>query len=78
MDGFLSGDIKIPDCEIESNKEESEPEVKQFTCSFCDKTFKSASGLKTHTTKMHLVPNHTQNALQWLWSFLIFKGLEMY
>ena len=28
-------------------------EAEQFTCSFCDKTFKSAKGLKTHTTKMH-------------------------
>ena len=54
MDGFLSGDIKVPDCESNSIKEGSELEAKQFSCSFCDKTFKSARGLKTHTTKMHL------------------------
>ena len=53
MNGFLSGDMKIPDCEPNSNKEGSGLEAKQFTCSFCDKTFKSAKGLKTHTTKMH-------------------------
>ena len=53
MDGFLSGDMKIPDWEPNSNKGGSVMEAKQFTWSFCDKTFKSAKGLKAHTTKMH-------------------------
>ena len=54
MDKFLSGDLEIPSFPPEINKGGSGLGPKQFKCSFCEKTCKSAKGLKTHTTKMHI------------------------
>ena len=52
MDKFLSGEMEI--LSPETNIDGSAPEPKQFKCSFCEKICKSAKGLKSHTTKMHL------------------------
>ena len=54
MDRFLSGELGIPALSPETNTEELGTEPKQFKCSFCEKICKSAKGLKTHTTKMHI------------------------
>ena len=54
MDRFLSGELGIPALSLDTNTEESGTEPKQFKCSFCEKICKSAKGLKTHTTKMHI------------------------
>ena len=57
MDRFLSGEmeiLEILDSKSDLNTLGSGFEPKKFKCSFCEKTCKSAAGLKSHTTRMHL------------------------
>ena len=61
IDRFLSGELDIPALSPDTNTEESGQEPKQFKCSFCEKICKSAKGLKTHTTKMHIEIQNNDN-----------------
>ena len=51
MNGFLSGEIEVPQSE---KRQSSLRRSKHFKCSFCDKTCKTQAGLKNHIRRMHL------------------------
>ena len=51
MNGFLSGEIEVPQSE---KRQSSLRRLKHFKCSFCDKTCKTQAGLKNHIRRMHL------------------------
>ena len=53
MNGYLSGEIEIPENHQNTLKSVSK-RMKNFKCNFCEKTCKSSAGLKGHITKKHL------------------------
>ena len=51
---FLSKDGEVFSVKSDKNQEKADIEPRQFTCSFCEKAYKTTQGLKNHITKMHL------------------------
>ena len=60
MNQFLSQDLEVLNVRSEKNKDNTDIDSRQYTCSFCEKACKTTQGLKSHITKMHLEEQSTE------------------